>query len=44
LTILRGTDTFWQLTHEVIETLFFQKVLSVFGHGYVFSNILKFLV
>uniref|UniRef100_A0A915NK07 Fungal lipase-like domain-containing protein n=1 Tax=Meloidogyne floridensis TaxID=298350 RepID=A0A915NK07_9BILA len=38
----RGTDTFWQLTHEVIETLFFQKVLSVFGHGYVafyFDNI-----
>uniref|UniRef100_A0A915NM65 Uncharacterized protein n=1 Tax=Meloidogyne floridensis TaxID=298350 RepID=A0A915NM65_9BILA len=35
----RGTDTFWQLTHEVLETLLFKKVLSVFGHGYVCLNI-----
>uniref|UniRef100_A0A914M9Y0 Fungal lipase-like domain-containing protein n=1 Tax=Meloidogyne incognita TaxID=6306 RepID=A0A914M9Y0_MELIC len=31
----RGTDSFWQLTHEVWQTIFRKKVPSVFGYGHV---------
>uniref|UniRef100_A0A915LKV3 Fungal lipase-like domain-containing protein n=1 Tax=Meloidogyne javanica TaxID=6303 RepID=A0A915LKV3_MELJA len=31
----RGTDSFWQLTHEVWQTVFRKKVPSVFGYGHV---------
>ncbi|KAF7637800.1 Lipase_3 domain-containing protein, partial [Meloidogyne graminicola] len=35
LLAFRGTDTFWQLTHEVWQTLFRRKIPSIFGYGHV---------